>query len=369
MVPSLRVTYVMDAESWGGAETYVARLIHELAGRITPVVITSDPVPPRLRDALPAGVPLRTLEGVGGKGDLRGIVRLIGAVRATKPDVVHVNQSTPAHNRYGLLAAGLSGAASVATVHSPEPVRSRPQKLLLPIFYRGFRAVVAVSDETRNLLTDTLGVDPRVVRVMLNGVPVPDASPGVRGTRTDTLRIGTMGRLVREKAIDVLIDALALLFHDHPRVELRIAGDGPEKAALEARAAGLPVRLVGEIDDPPAFLAELDIFCLSSQREGLPFALLEAMAMGVPCIATDVGQIRGALGDAVVVVPAGQPRALSDALRRLADDGTARAILGDQGRALVRARHDVRLMATSTMELYQHAVSPEGRGSPRTRRL
>jgi glycosyltransferase involved in cell wall biosynthesis len=355
----------MDAGAWGGAETYVARLVHELAGRITPVVITSDPVPPRLRDALPAGVPLRTVEGVGRKGNWEAIIRLIGAVRATKPDVVHVNQSTPAHNRYGLLAARLSGAASVATVHSPEPVRSGPQKLLLPILYRGVRAVVAVSNETRDLLVDTLGVDPAVVRVMLNGVPVPDPPAGSRATRADTLCIGSLGRLVTEKAFDVLIDALALVFQEHPQVQLQIAGDGPERAALQARAAGLPVRLVGEITDPPAFLRELDIFCLSSRREGLPFALLEAMAMGVPCVATDVGQIRSALGDAVLIVPAGQAGALSDALQGLVDDPAARAALGDRGRALIRARHDVRLMAASTMELYQNAVSA---AAPRPRR-
>ena len=364
----MRVTYVMDAAAWGGAETYVARLVQELAGRITPVVITSAPVPPRLRDALPAGVPLRTVEGVGRKGNWKAILRLIGAVRATKPDVVHVNQSTPAHNRYGLVAARLSGAACVATVHSPEPARSAPQKLFLPVLYRGVRAVVAVSDETRDLLAGTLGVDPAVVRVMLNGVPVPDLPPETRDRQADTLRIGSMGRLVPEKAFDVLIDALALVSRDNPHVELQIAGDGPERAALEARAAGLPVQLVGEVTDPPAFLRGLDIFCLSSQREGLPFALLEAMAMGVPCVATDVGQIRSALGEAVLVIPGGQPRALADALRRLVEDPTARAALGDQGRSLIRARHDVRLMATSTMELYQHAMTSVRRGLPLLRR-
>ena len=356
----MRVTYVMDAGAWGGAETYVARLVQELAGRIAPIVITSDPVPPRLREALPPGVPLRTVEGVGRKGDVAAILRLIGAVRATNPDVVHVNQSTPAHNRYGLLAARLSGAPTVATVHSPEPVTSRLQKFLLPVLYRGVRAVVAVSSETHNLLADTLGVDAAAVRVMLNGVPVPDSSPGTRGSRS-TLRIGGMGRLVPEKAFDVLIDAFALALPEHPDVELLIAGDGPGRAALETRAAGLPVRLVGDIADPPAFLRDLDIFCLSSQREGLPFALLEAMALGVPCVATDVGQIRSALGDAVLIVPKGQPGALSDALRRLMGDPVARTTLGDRGRSLVRARHDVRLMATSTMELYQHAVPAEGR--------
>ena len=347
----------MDARAWGGAETYVARLVEELGSRITPTVITSEPAPQRLRDALPSDVPLRTVEGVGHKGNWNAIVRLIAAVRATRPHLVHVNQSTPAHNRYGLLAARLGAAAAVATVHSPEPVRSPTQLTLLPRLYRGVRTVIAVSEETRDLLVNTLAVDPAAIRVLLNGVPVPDSGWGKRAAPGDTIRIGSLGRLVPEKAFDVLIDAMALVGERHPRVQLRLAGEGPERAALGARADGLPIQFAGEIDDSPAFLRELDIFCLSSRREGLPFALLEAMAMGVPSVATDVGQIRSALGDSVLLVPAGQPQALAAALERLIDDPVARASLGDRGRALVRERHDVRLMAEATMELYQRAVS------------
>lgn len=353
----MRVTYVLDSTVWGGAETYVARLVRELVGRIQPLVITPRPVPQRLLDALPVGAELHSIERVGRKGDLKGLVRLISAVRASEPDLVHVNQSTPVNNRYGLLAARLSGAVPLATVHSPEPVRSRTQELLLPLLYRGIHTVVAVSDQTRDLLVDTLRVPPALVRVSLNGVPLPDGSAERHDVGGDGIRVGSLGRLVREKGFDVLVDALALVDHRAPPVHLQIGGEGPERAALESRARGLPVSLVGDVVDTTAFLRGLDVFCLSSRREGLPFALLEAMALGIPCIATDVGQVRSALGDAVLVVPPEQPRALARALQRLLDDPGARASVGERGRALVEDRHDVRLMATTMMELYENAVT------------
>ncbi|WP_176450127.1 glycosyltransferase family 4 protein [Geodermatophilus saharensis] len=362
------MTYVLDSTVWGGAETYVARLVRELVGRVRPVVVTPRPVPQRLLDALPAGTELHTVDGVGRKADLRGLARLVAAVRATEPDVVHVNQSTPVNNRYGLLAARLSGAVPLATVHSPEPVRSRTQVRLLPLLYRGVHTVVAVSDQTRDILVDSLRVPPARVRVALNGVPVPDVPPGRPDAGGDGIRVGSLGRLVKEKAFDVLVDAFALVDHRDPPVHLRIGGEGPERAELESRARGLPVSFVGDVVDTAAFLQELGVFCLSSRREGLPFALLEAMALGIPCIATDVGQVRSALGEAVLVVPPEQPHALAEALRHLLDDPAARTSLGARGRALVEERHDVRLMATSMLELYETAVTRPHRGGLRSRR-
>ncbi|MGY1635491.1 glycosyltransferase [Geodermatophilus sp. SYSU D00742] len=358
----MRVTYVLHTAVWGGAETYVARLIQELSGRMTPIVVTPRPVPERLLGALPSEVELRAVDGVGRKGDLGALARLVRTVRSTRPDLVHVNQSTPANNRYGLLAARLSGAPFLSTVHSPEPARSRLQRLLLPVLFRGVRTVITVSDETQDLLVRTLRVPAARIRVIPNGVPLLDRPPARRTDGGGRLVAGSLGRLVREKGFDVLLEALDLVVRDRPGVRLRVAGEGPQRAALEARAHDLPVSFIGEVTDPASFLVELDVFCLSSRREGLPFALLEAMALGVPCIATDVGQVRAALDDAVLVVPPEQPSALAHALRQLADAPVDRAALGVRGRALIAERYDVRLMAAATMALYEHTVAVAGDG-------
>jgi glycosyltransferase involved in cell wall biosynthesis len=364
-VAAMRVTYVLHTAVWGGAETYVARLIQDLSGRMTPILVTPRPAPQRLLQALPTGVEVRTVDGVGRKGDVGALVRLVRTVRSTRPDLVHVNQSTPANNRYGLVAARLSGAPFLSTVHSPEPARSRPQRLFLPLLFRGVHTVITVSDETKDLLVRTLRVPPGQVHVVPNGVPLPNRPGRRRVGGGGPLVAGSLGRLVQEKGLDVLLDALDLVVRERPGVRLRIAGEGPLRAALEARAHDLPVSLVGEVTDTAAFLDGLDVFCLSSRREGLPFALLEAMAMGVPCIATDVGQVRTALGDAVLVVPPEQPAALAQALRALADAPAERASLGERGRALVEKRYDVRSMSDSTWELYARAFARGGGRPPR----
>lgn len=360
----MRVTYVLHTSAWGGAETYVARLLQALGQRMTPVLVVPPQAPQRLRDALPSGVEVRTVDSVGRKGDLGPLVRLVTAVRATEPDLVHVNQATPANNRYGLLAARMSGVPFISTVHSPEPARSRSQKTLLPVLFRGVRTVIAVSDEIRDLLVDTVRVPAARIRVVPNGVPLPQW-PSARTDGAGTpLVTGSLGRLVREKGFDVLLEALEMVVRERPGVRLRLGGEGPERAALEARARDLPVSLAGEVTDTAAFLDELDLFCLSSRREGFPLTLLEAMALGVPCVATDVGQVRAALGHAVQVVPPEQPAALARAILDLADDPAARAALGERGRVLVHGRYDVRAMAESTWELYEQAVAGVGGRPP-----
>src|SRR5581483_6078737 len=108
-------------------------------------------------------------------------------------------------------------------------------------------------------------------------------------------------------------------------VEVVIAGDGPERDTLAGLAQGLPVELPGFVQDVPALLAGLDVFCLTSRLEGLPFALLEAMMAGLPCVASDVGDVADALGGAGVVVRPGDVEALAAALARLVSSPEERA--------------------------------------------
>jgi glycosyltransferase involved in cell wall biosynthesis len=217
-------------------------------------------------------------------------------------------------------------------------------------------SVITVSDETRDLLVGAFRVPAPAVQIVLNGVPLPGAAAEPARPAGGGPCVGSLGRLVKEKAFDVFVDAMALVVSRGPRVEFRIAGEGPERPALESRADGLALSLPGEVVDTTAFLRQLDVFCISSRREGLPFALLEAMALGIPCVSTDVGQIRSALGGAVVVVPPEQPRALAQAVQQLLDDPAARTTLGQRGRALVEERHDVRRMADVTLRLYGDAL-------------
>ena len=136
-----------------------------------------------------------------------------------------------------------------------------------------------------------------------------------------------------------------------------IAGDGPDREALAAQANGLAVELRGFVEDVPAFHGELAAFCLPSRWEGLPFALLEAMMSGLPCVASDVGDVRVALdGAGLVVPPEDRDRAgrrARGARRRL------RSGVNWAPRLTQRAveRYGVEKMVAETVEVYDGALS------------
>ncbi|WP_146149283.1 glycosyltransferase family 4 protein [Kineococcus rhizosphaerae] len=362
-----RVTYVLDAPVWGGAEAVVAALVDELRESVRATVVAVRPVPQRLEAVFAGRCELVVVDPVAGKVDARAVLRLVAAVRNTRPDLVHVNLNSPTNNRYGLLAGLFSGAPSVATLHLPGALDSSVQRSVLALLYGAQDAVIAVSQEVRTLLIDTLRVDERRTRVVDNGVR--RSRPAVPRSSVPSPRvIGTLGRLVPQKGIDVLLTAFRQLRAEGLDVRLRVGGTGPDEAALRAAAAGLPVDFDGDVGDVESWLDGLDVFCLASRSEGLPLALMEAMAAGLPCLATDVGQVRTALSDGVLLVPAQDPDGLAAALRAVCADAGLRHDLAGRGHELVTTRYSTESMARATAALYRAVILRPRRRLHRGRR-
>jgi glycosyltransferase involved in cell wall biosynthesis len=354
----VRLTFLVDSPTWGGAETYVASLLRRLPDRFTCALVATEPVPAPLAAAAQARGRLVAVAPVGGRW--RRAPDLYRAVAATRPDLVHVNLIDPAANRVLLGVAGAGRAPAVATAHM---IGATGSGLLgrvgLAAVYGRLAAVVAVSAEVRDLLTGRLGLPPGRVRVVRNGVeplqPAPDRRAG-RMVGGGPLVVGGVGRLTGQKGFDLLVEATRRLVGEGWRVEVRLAGAGRERQRLAAAAAGLPVRLVGFTDDVPGFLAGLDVFCLPSRAEGLPLALLEAMMAGLPCLATAVGEVPAAAGAAALVVPPGDVDALTRGLRRLLGDPRLRAGLAARARALAVRDFDVAAMVAATVAVYDQAL-------------
>jgi glycosyltransferase involved in cell wall biosynthesis len=159
-------------------------------------------------------------------------------------------------------------------------------------------------------------------------------------------RMAAAGSLKPLKAYDVLLHSLGLLAAEGRKFELLLAGDGPERARLQelARRLGLAerVRFFGDVDDLPSLLATAHLFVHPSKSESLSNAILEAMAEGLPVIASPVGGNPEIVADgrSGLLVPPGRPDLLADAIRRLLDDAGLRGRLGEEGLRLVRARCD-----------------------------
>jgi glycosyltransferase involved in cell wall biosynthesis len=161
------------------------------------------------------------------------------------------------------------------------------------------------------------------------------------GWPEDRLLIGAVGRLAEEKGFDLLIRAAARLAEQGRDVGLAIAGDGPEhdrlQALIDELGAADRVRLWGFIANPPEFYEAMDVYALSSRREGLPNVLLEAMALEVPIVATRVAGVPKLLDDGAngVTIPPDDLGALVAALGGLCDDAALRSRLGQTGRETV----------------------------------
>jgi glycosyltransferase involved in cell wall biosynthesis len=235
-------------------------------------------------------------------------------------------------------AARAAGIASVTTVHGfcGGDLKNRFYEWLQRRSFRSMDAVVAVS---RKLATELAasGVDGRIIHTIPNGfdgalVPVSREEARRRlGLGEAEICIGWVGRLTPEKGPDVLLDALAFL-RDLPW-RLSVVGQGRLRPRLEeqARRLGIDHRVTwhGGVAGAPTLYRAFDLFALSSRTEGTPMALLEAMAAGVPVVATAVGGVPDMVDSRhALVVPPQQPRVLAEAIR---------AALVDRDAALVRA--------------------------------
>jgi glycosyltransferase involved in cell wall biosynthesis len=351
----VRVAVVVDSDAFGGAEVWTARVMAHLPDGVRPSLVATEPVADRLAASHP-GVRERVVVPLARH---RGTAPAVAAaLAALAPDVVHVNLVDPTSNR-ACLSAALAQAPTVATLHlqGAAPVTPDPR-------YRALAAAVAPSAPIAAQLVE-LGVAPdRVVRVR-HGVPLP--AHAARPAGRPPLRIGAVGRLTAQKGFDLLLDAVARLHRRGRVLQVVIAGEGRDEAALRRRASGLPVEFTGFCSDVPELLRGLDVFCLPSRAEALSLALLEAVAHGLPCVTTAVGDTAAALPGCALVVPPDDVDALTAGLDRLLGDPALRHRLGARARQRAVREFDVVRMAADVAAVWRGAAGVRGPGSqPRT---
>ena len=195
------------------------------------------------------------------------------------------------------------------------------------------------------------------------GEPQPAARPE-SGTRDGERTILAIGRLSREKAFPDLVAAVAQLRDLTPnaRIRLIIAGDGPEKPRIEERARSLHLlgnlTLPGHVHDVRPYYRAADVLAISSTSEGSPNVLLEALAAGVPTVATAVGGVPEMVEDkkSALLVPPGDPGAMAQALQSVLTDASLRENITLHGRELISSRYSPQSRARILMEAYQSVI-------------
>lgn len=345
-----RVVHVVQSLGHGGAEHFVVDLANTQGRNGLRVSITEVGPAPGPAGAL-AEVPL-TLVRKTGRASVPAVVALARRLRDERPDVVHTHTFTGLG--YGHLAARVARVPVLHTYHSaggPDRLYGRRQAGVDRLLRRS-DAVVVFAEEQRDVLARRLG---RAVDVVPNGVPLPP--PVDRHAVRARLGVGdaevlavAVGGLRPEKGYGLLLDALAA-----SPVTTLVVGDGTERDALERRRSELgldAVRFLGARPDAREILAAADLFVNTSEWEGMPIAVLEAMAAGCPVVCAGVGNLRDVVGPAGLVVPR-TVEGFADAIRALLDDAASRERLGAAGRDRVRERYSIDAAAAAYSALYE----------------
>ncbi|MHB8378030.1 MAG: glycosyltransferase [Dehalococcoidia bacterium] len=320
------------------------------------------------RPAEIAGARVHYIDGLEPLGKPRYVVharRVRALIRELRPDVLHALHLTS----YGFLA-GVSGfQPSIVSVWGTDVLEApRLTPLHRWITRYALARAGAVTATGLRLAEATLPYMPagKPVNVVPYGVDVDRFRPAPREART-TVTVGAVSRLSPEKGFAHLLRAVAVLGARGVTVELVLAGDGPSRRELEGLAADLGiaerVAFLGEVahDDVPAVLQGLDVFAMPSTWEGFGVSAIEASAMELPVVASDIHGIPDVVvdGETGILVPARDVDAIASAISRLAGDPALRRAMGAAGRAFVERNYRWQDNAALMEALYGEAV---GRG-------
>ena len=376
----VRILYVVGNFVAGGAERHLLELWRRIdRARFEVEIACFKREGQFLADVEALGWPVHDL-GLGRRiydaRGIRGFARLVAIVRRFRPHVVHGYLFGP--NLFAAMAGRLLGVPAVVVAKRNMDAFETPGQVALQrVAHRLATHVTAVSEAVADTVV-SLGVPRDRITVIPNGVDASrfegaTADRGRLGVNGEGVVVGSVGCLAARKDYGTLLDALARLRAQGLDPWLVLVGDGPERASLEERARELGledrVRFLGERPDVDRLLPAFDVFVLSSREEGIPNALLEAMAAGRPSVATAVGGNREVLEDGSTgwIVPPQSPEALAgalaDALRR-PDEARRR---GDAARRSMLEHHSIGAMVRRHEDLYRR-VATGSRGQATERR-
>lgn len=374
------VMHVLYSFDVGGLENGVVNLINHMAyDRFRHAVVAiAQCAPSFCQRVRRTDVEFISLHKPPGHG-VKLYPRLYRLFRQTRPAIVHTRNL--AALEFAVPAAFAGVRARVHGEHgwdTSDPGGTRRKYQLLRRAYSPFvNRYVALSGQIESYLTDRVGIARGRVERICNGVDTQRFRPAVQRASIAgspfadpaAVVIGTVGRLQTVKDQVSLVRAVAIARKqgvDGSALRLLIAGDGPQRAEVESeiRAAGIAdiTWLAGERSDVPEVMRAIDVFVLPSRAEGISNTILEAMASGLPVVATDVGGNAELVvaGQTGALVPAENPDAMAQALLRYTSDAALRQKHGASGRQRVEQNFSIDNMVTRYTQLYESLLRPTG---------
>lgn len=370
-----RIVHVLHSLGTGGMERVVVSVINQTRDRYQHAVVCLADAGAMRDEIADSSVPCVVIGKRPGK-DWRAYVKLWRTLRDLRPDLV---QTCNLGALDATVVAKLAGARRVVHAEHGRDVsdplgRNRKYRRMRRWLQPCITRFVAVSDDLASWLRDDVRIRRDKIACIVNGIDCERYARSADAGRRlladiappGALVIGTVGRLDAVKDQAGLIEAFAQLCANAGDAardwRLVIVGEGAERARLEAQIAQVDmidrIHLLGNRDDVPVLLGEFDVFVLSSIAEGIPLTVLEAMAAGLPVVATRVGGVGEVVvdGETGVLVPPSTPEALAHALGALARDAGLRQRLGAAGHARAETRFGMRAMVAAYASLYDELL-------------
>jgi glycosyltransferase involved in cell wall biosynthesis len=369
-LPRLRLMHIDLGEGWAGGQTQSFALTRGLAERgheVTFVGRRPGEIFRRLEGAPLNRAPL----AVSGRGDFAAVLQLRRLILGMRPQIVHCHDSLAFW--LGGLAAKFAGRPLVIVHKRTDHAPGGMAKLR---YHNLADYVIAISGAAESALLGA-GVSPDKIRLIYSSIDSRWFKPddGEReadfrrklGLSPDWPLVGSAAVLNPRKGLNYLLEAASRVLREQPETRFVICGEGPERAVLEAQARrlGLEERVLflGEQADVRPLLASLAVFVLPSVAEGLGVAVLEAMAMGRPVVASKVGGLAELVADGVTgfLVEPRQPPALAERIIRLLGEGELGRRFGREARRRVEEHFSREGMLLKTETLYYEALQRKGR--------
>lgn len=362
----MKILHLISSEGFYGAENVVAALARDLqesghSARVGVFENAHAPVNSVATQFESRGLQVTRIL-CRGRFDRKTVRRIREIIRSQEIELVHSHGYKS--DVYTWLAARRLRVPLIATSHlwTRQTAAIRFYEFLDSLVLRRFSAITAVSEKIAGQLRHA-GISARKVSVIDNGIDLRlfrSAVPALKSELQagDRPLIGMVGRLTAQKGIEYFLAAARKLLAEFPDLIFPIVGDGPDREKLERMARELniekSVRFTGARKDIANVYASLDIFVLASIDEGMPMALLEAMASGRPVVATDVGAVSQIVvsGETGILVRSADAGELANAIAALLRDPALRARLASNGQAKVRGQFSSQVMTQNYCKLY-----------------
>lgn len=376
-----KLIYFSDAIFLGGAEEYLKVLVPEMnREKYQPrVALARRPDTQSLAEFFEKQQVAVDFVETHSKSPLENFLSPLRYFRQQRPSIVHFNLNNPFGCFFPVLAAFCSGVPwKLATEHLAFELASgkragvRTKKLVKKILTFCLDYTIAVSQANKRLLVRDYEVDPFRVKLIRNCVDIDKYAFSTEGrsrvrrefnVMDDQFLVGTVARFSFQKGHEFTIEAIPKILEAFPQTRFLFVGDGPEHERLSTKIRQQQLEpyvfFAGVREDIASLLSAMDLFLLTSIFEGLPLSILEAMAAGLPVVATRVsGTPEAVLHNLTgLLIPPANSLAVSNAVIELLSKPQLRSWMGEQGRALVRQQFNKSFMVKQVEDIYDNLIA------------